>query len=117
MSQKSRRSFIVQTGQLVVGTLLGAHLTPAGAPEHMGGHAHEEGEGGSAQEFITPADTTRHCATCQYWGGIRRVSRDRKQVSSQSLGWCNNPKSHHYQQTTTPDTGPMKSWRRWDALA
>lgn len=117
MNQKSRRSFIGQSGRLVVGALLGNHLVQAAASTPMEDHEHEKDEEGSSQGFVTAADVTGRCATCQYWGGIRRVSEDRQQVVTQSLGWCNNPKSPHYRQTTTPDTGPMKAWRHWNALS
>ena len=56
------------------------------------------------------------CVTCTYWGGIRRVCRNRKIVTSQNLGCCNNPNSLQYQKPTAPDSGSMKAWRKWEAL-
>ena len=66
--------------------------------------------------FEVSTDVKEQCATCAYWGGKRRVSKDGKKVLSSSLGICNNPKSPNYQKTTTPETGPMKVWKKWDAL-
>lgn len=66
--------------------------------------------------FTMSSDTTGRCISCQYWGGVRRVSEDRRQITAETLGWCNNPDSMSYQKTTPPDLGPMKSWRRWGAL-
>lgn len=101
MKQKSsRRSFIRRTGQLVVGGVLGVAVSRANA----------------TAGFDMSSSTQGKCATCKFWGGIRRVSQDGQTVTAESLGWCNNPESKMYQKTTTPETGPMKSWRKWDAL-
>jgi hypothetical protein len=67
--------------------------------------------------FEMSSDTEGKCATCKYWGGIRKLSKDRKTVSAQSLGYCNNPESHNYHKTTTPETGPMKAWSKWGAIS
>jgi len=64
-----------------------------------------------------PSITEGQCATCKYWGGIRKLSKDGKTVCAQSLGYCNNPESHNYHKTTTPETGPMKKWRKWGAIS
>jgi hypothetical protein len=56
------------------------------------------------------------CATCQYWGGLRRVAVDGKSVLAESLGWCNNRASPSFQMMRSPEAGPMKAWRKWDAL-
>jgi hypothetical protein len=44
------------------------------------------------------------------------VSEDKKAVYAESLGWCNNADSPHYQTMRTPEAGPMKAWRKWEAL-
>ena len=102
-----RRSLIQRTGTLIIAGIVGGVASKA-----------------SAMEGITPAkdhikvsvDTKGACATCDYWGGMRRVSEDGKAVLSQSLGWCNNSKSPNFQKMTTPETGPMKVWKKWCAL-
>lgn len=66
--------------------------------------------------FQTSASSTGICATCSYWGGVRKISTDGEIVISQSLGWCNNPNSHYYQNTTSPESGLMKNWCKWDVL-
>ena len=102
-----RRTLLNRTGTLIIGGILGSTVAKASAMESL-----TPAKG----NFEVSADTKERCATCEYWGGIRRISEDSKVVLSQSLGWCNNPKSPHYQKTTTPETGPMKVWKKWGAL-
>ena len=104
-----RRTLLNRTGVLIIGGVLGGTVAKASAMESVTP---------AKDYFEVSADTKGKCATCAYWGGIRRVSEDSKVVLSQSLGWCNNPKSLHYQKTTTPETGPMpmKVWKKWGAL-
>ncbi len=64
----------------------------------------------------TAASQMGVCATCKFWGGVRRVSPDKQIVHSESLGWCNNSASPNFQKKTTPISGPMKMWQKWDAL-
>jgi hypothetical protein len=64
----------------------------------------------------TAASQVGVCATCKFWGGVRRVSPDKQTVYSESLGWCNNSASPNFQKKTTPISGPMKMWQKWDAL-
>ena len=71
----------------------------------------------SASTIETPADQIGLCATCQFWGGVRRVSKDKKTVHSETLGWCNNSASQNFQKKTTPISGPMRNWQKWDALS
>jgi hypothetical protein len=56
------------------------------------------------------------CGTCRFWGGVRRVSEEKKVVYAESLGWCNNVDSPNFQTMRTPEAGPMKAWRKWEAL-
>lgn len=69
-----------------------------------------------SDSVATPASAAGLCATCKYWGGIRRVSADKQTVYSESLGWCNNSTSPNFQKKTTPISGPMKMWEKWEAL-
>jgi anaerobic selenocysteine-containing dehydrogenase len=101
MSEKlGRRSFVRRTGQLALGGLLGGVVLEAHADKG----------------FTMDSATEGQCATCRFWGGIRKVSEDGKSITTQSLGWCNNPKSMSFQKMTPPDFGPMKSWTKWEAL-
>jgi anaerobic selenocysteine-containing dehydrogenase len=102
-----RRTFLVRTGQALVGGALGSVAFTARA-----------GDATKALDafYEMSADTQSKCATCEYWGGIRKISMDGQAVLTQSLGWCNNPDSAHYNTLTTPETGPMKSWKRWQVL-
>jgi hypothetical protein len=56
------------------------------------------------------------CGTCRFWGGMRRVPEDKKSLHAESLGWCHNTESPHFQTMRTPEAGPMKEWRKWEAL-
>jgi anaerobic selenocysteine-containing dehydrogenase len=99
-----RRQFIRHTTQLAVGGALGGFLVEVNAEETDKG------------VYETSVDTEDQCATCGFWGGIRKVSKDGKTVITQSVGWCNNPESPNYHNLTAPDTGPMKLWRKWGIL-
>ncbi len=76
----------------------------------------KEHGGAPSGSIATPASEAGLCATCQFWGGVRRVSADKSTVYSESLGWCNNSASPNFQKTTTPISGPMRMWKKWDAL-
>ena len=109
---QDRRHFLKAGGTLLVSGLVAGFAAGTRA-EAEPAHA----EAGKVQDtFPVPATQTGVCATCQYWGGIRRVSEDRSTVHCESLGWCNNPQSHNYQSKTTPITGPMAHWKKWDPL-
>ncbi len=99
----NRRIFMHRTGQLMIGGLLGSVVAHTASADHEAG-------------FAMPSSTEGRCITCRYWGGIRKISKDGKVIITQSLGWCNNPKSMSYQKMTPPDFGPMKAWQKWDAL-
>jgi hypothetical protein len=59
---------------------------------------------------------SKHCATCEFWGGPRRLSSDRKTITLKALGWRNNPDSLNFQKLTSPDHGPMDAWEKWRPL-
>jgi len=62
-----------------------------------------------------PADSKKKCATCLFWGGVRKISKDGKSITADGKGWCNNPKSPAYQKETKPTQGSPE-WVKWDAL-
>jgi hypothetical protein len=99
-----RRSFIGGVVAAVVAVLAGARTAIAA---------------GGDMDFSLSSATTGKCGTCGFWGGVRKVAADGKTVSfrkESATGWCNNPKSPNYHKKTTPGTGPMASWRKWDVL-
>jgi hypothetical protein len=109
-----RRGFVRAGAVLLAGSaLLPAMTGAAEASQGMTmmpvGHAEADG-------YVVETTTTSHCATCEFWGGPRRISTDRKRVTTTGLGWCNNPNSPNYQKQTTPDHGPMTVWKKWQAL-
>ena len=93
-------------------------LLGAGAASAIGvGALPAAAEGGPA--FTMSAAVKSRCATCTYWGGVRKLSKDGETLSFESrgaTGWCNNPDSLNYHTLTPPETGPMASWKKWEAL-
>ncbi|ADZ68481.1 hypothetical protein [Polymorphum gilvum] len=73
--------------------------------------------GGPAAAAATRISATaqRKCATCEFWGGSRTVSADRKWVEASGTGTCNNPASPAYRKKTRPDQG-APVWQRWSRL-
>ena len=109
MSDNSRRKFLTSAVALAAGsTVLGSTNAIAGS---HGGH-------GEGMGMKIAADTKDTCATCQFWGGMRKVSKDKGMVTAQSMGWCNNPESMSYQKLTNADKKMKKTgiWQKWTAL-
>lgn len=100
----NRRQFIQYTTKFTIGGALFGLL----------GHTHAKAETQSL--YKVDLQTEGKCITCEFWGGMRKVSKESKTIIAQSVGWCNNPKSGHYQSLTAPDTGPMKAWQQWRVL-
>lgn len=98
----ARRRFLVHAAGLAAA---------AGAPSAV-----LAGERRGADAFAVPATSENLCATCVFWGGQRRVSRDGDEVHVKTLGYCNNPKSPNFRKMTSPNTGPMSAWVKWPAL-
>jgi len=98
-AKESRRRFLAATGSAALGAAGVGLSTPSPAQAAT----------------KVPASAQKKCATCRYWGGVRRVSRDGGTVSAEGKGWCNNPKSPAYQKQTRPTQG-APVWTRWDAL-
>jgi len=73
---------------------------------------------GSGEGLAVDATAKDTCATCQFWGGMRKISEDKQQVIAQSMGWCNNPESMNHQKLTSADHQMQKAgiWRKWAAL-
>ena len=111
MSLESRRNFLAASGKLLVGTVaLGSFAA------HAAEHAHEHG--GAGDGLVVDASSENVCGTCQFWGGMRKISEDRKTVVTQSMGWCNNPDSPNHQKLTSADHQMKKAgiWTKWPAL-
>lgn len=112
MSLESRRNFLSYSGKLLVGTAAFGSLAAHSSEEHA--HMH----GGSGDGHAIDAMAKNKCATCQFWGGMRKISDDKKQVIAQSMGWCNNPDSPNHQKLTMADHEMKKPniWKKWPAL-
>lgn len=110
-----RRTFVKTCAAFAV-ALVGAGVVGA-TVDAAAQESHETmlGHGGSVG-YILDAAVKQHCGTCEFWGGPRRVSQDRKEITITGLGWCNNPASADYQKLTSPEHGPMNSWRKWSVL-
>lgn len=111
MSFESRRAFVSHACKLGVGAIAVGSL-PAYATQL---HEHH----GPGDGIAVDAMAQNRCATCQFWGGMRRLSEDKKQVISQSLGWCNNPESPNQGKLTPPDHEMKMTgiWKQWGALS
>jgi hypothetical protein len=110
MKNASRRKFLVGYGSLLAST---AALGPFNAYASKQHH-----HGGSAEGIVVDSTLENRCATCQFWGGMRKLSQDKSQVIAQSMGWCNNPDSGNYQKLTEADHHMMKPdiWQKWSAI-
>ena len=89
MSNSSRRDFLSTSVKLIAGS---AVISATGV--FAGSHEHQHGNAGDG--MIVDASAKDTCGTCQYWGGMRKVSKDKANVITQSMGWCNNPDSMNY---------------------
>ena len=118
MHNDKRRKFLESSAAVLATGIVSSYGVSAFAAEHEAhaGHSESMMSPKGVDAFVVDAKQEGMCATCRFWGGKRRVTEDKKSVYCESLGWCNNPESHHYQSTTTPATGPMKSWHKWEAL-
>lgn len=109
MPNKTRRDFLANSARFVAGS---AALAAGGAIAASHDHS-SSGEG-----MMIDAAAKDTCGTCQFWGGIRKASKDKKQVTAQSMGWCNNPNSMSYQKLTPADKIMKKPgiWKKWSAI-
>lgn len=112
MKDKKRRDFIATTGKLLAGTAAVAAWSTSQAADHSEHHS------SSSDGLVVAAAVDKTCASCEYWGGMRRISEDGTQISTQSMGWCNNPPSPNYQKLTQADHQMTEAgvWKKWAAL-
>ena len=73
MSSNTRRAFLSDSGKLIAGAIaLGSISAHTVAAEHE--HEH----GGAGDGHALDASTENTCATCQFWGGMRKISDDKR---------------------------------------
>ena len=115
MTNGSRRNFLTSSLKLISGSFL-LSSSSAYAVAHKHEHHHHSGDEGDGVKISTSLVNT--CGTCRYWGGMRKVSKDKQTIAIQSMGWCNNPQSMHYQTITEHDHVMMKTqyWEKWSVL-
>lgn len=112
MSDQERRDFLCGSVKLLIGASALASTSAFASSD--GGHM----DHGSGHGLEIDASTKDTCATCQYWGGMRKLSDAKDMVVTQSMGWCNNPDSMNFQRLTTADHKMKKTgvWRKWDII-
>jgi hypothetical protein len=80
-----------------------------------------------ADGWKLPAGATMQCGTCEYWGGMRKVSNDGRELQALSYGWCNNSQCRNYHGMSAPVHEASGSiichagnahdcWTKWGAL-
>ena len=110
MNEESRRGFLTTSAKLLAG---------AAALGSLAAYAAEEQHPVSSEDgLVLDAAAQNRCGTCEFWGGMRKVSDDKKQVIAQSMGWCNNPDSPNHQTLTAADHNMKKPgvWKKWAVL-
>ena len=110
MSSETRRNFLAASGKLLVGTVALGSLAAHASEEHE----HEN----SGHGLVIDVVSENQCGTCLFWGGMRKISNDKKSVVTQSMGWCNNPASPNHQKLTAADHQMKKPgiWKKWPAI-
>ena len=112
MSDQNRRDFLGASAKLLIGA---SALASTGVLASKGDDHMNHGSGDGLEIDASAKDT---CGTCQYWGGMRKLSDGKDQVVAQTMGWCNNPDSMNFQKLTTADHKMMKTgiWKKWDLI-
>jgi len=108
----SRRQFLSSSLKLLAGSTA---LTSS----HVFAMTHEHHVHGDEKDGITiPSYVINSCGTCEFWGGMRKVTEDKQAVKAQSMGWCNKPDSPNYQNLTSANHVMKKSgvWKKWSVL-
>jgi hypothetical protein len=111
MNEHTRRRFISRSGTLIATTAAVGFSKAAVSEEHS--HHVATGDG-----LIVSTSLEKTCATCRYWGGMRRLAKDKSEITTQSMGWCNNPDSPNYTKLTQADHQMKKPgiWEKWSVL-
>ena len=111
MDGQTRRGFISRSGALIAAT------APAGVSQSALSQDHSD-HGGRGDGLIVSTSSEKTCATCRFWGGMRRVDKDKSEIATQSMGWCNNPDSPNYSKLTQADHQMKKPgiWEKWSVL-
>jgi len=114
-SGNRRRTFLTQAIGLAATAVAGATLSARALAGEQDKDHDVFGHGGS-DGYVMNSKVENHCATCEFWGGQRRVSEDGSEILVGGLGWCNNRESPNYRKLTSPEHGPMEMWRKWSVL-
>ncbi|SDR38346.1 hypothetical protein [Pseudovibrio sp. Tun.PSC04-5.I4] len=60
--------------------------------------------------------TNKHCATCDHWGGLRKVDFTTEKVAANKVGWCNIKGSFPPSGTLKTPVQLCPSWNKWHSL-
>ena len=102
---------MARSGTLIATTAT-AGLTQSAVSQDHSGH------GGMGDGLRISTNTEKTCATCRFWGGMRKVDTDKSEIVTQSMGWCNNPDSPNHSRLTRADHEMKKPgiWEKWSVL-
>jgi len=65
--------------------------------------------------MITAPITSKRCATCEYWRGIRSIETSGKSIKYEQNGQCTNASSS-YRGKEISGSQNCSHWRQWSAL-
>ena len=110
MKNASRCQFIASSGAFLVSASGLVSLPVLASTQHH--------HGGTAEGITIDSSLQNRCATCQYWGGMRKLNQDKSLVIAQSMGWCNNSDGPIFQKLTEADHHMKKPeiWAKWSAI-
>jgi len=113
-AREERRAFLLKACA-VAGSMLAVGVVRQAVAAEQEGKEMQMGQGGT-DGYVMHSNVTQRCATCEFWGGPRRLAQDGKTITITGLGWCNNPQSANYLKMTSPEHGPMAVWKKWQLI-
>ncbi len=110
---QNRRTFGMQMAGIAAAAAAGIGTAEAAGPHHEA-----EISGPAADGWKLATDTKSQCGTCQFWGGMRKITDDKQELVAVGLGWCNNSDCPNYHAMTAAvhEAAGHNCWTKWGAL-